>query len=108
MECTFAINSTAPGFVLIQGTFHTGKRLQLVHDKESHKGSVNITDLPTGKYSVTVYDKMNSNASAYTHDELLQITNEPTESSPSFNTSTTTFLSSSGIICIASYNDEIS
>ena len=74
-----------------------GKRLQLVHDKESYKGSVNIIDLPTREYNVTVYDEMSSTVYAYTHDELLQIINEPTGSSLSFDTSTSSVLSSPGI-----------
>ena len=98
VECTFAINSTAPGFVLIQdehSQYTINTTLQR-HEGDVSKGSVNITDLPAGEYRVTVYDEMSSTAYAYTHEELLQITNEPTGSSPSF-TSTTSVLSSPGI-----------
>ena len=95
MECTFAINSTAPGFVLIQDAMHNRKPLQqLVHGNESHKGSANITDLSTGEYNVTVYDEMSSTTYAYTQHELLRITNELSGSSPSLNASTTSVLSS--------------
>ena len=60
MECTFAINSTAPGFVLIQdehSQYTINTTLQR-HEGDVSKGSVNITDLPTGEYNVTVYDEM--------------------------------------------------
>ena len=60
MECTFAINSTAPGFVLIQdehSQYTINTTLQR-HEGDVSKGSVNITDLPTGEYRVTVYDEM--------------------------------------------------
>ena len=60
VECTFAINSTAPGFVLIQdehSQYTINTTLQR-HEGDVSKGSVNITDLPTGEYRVTVYDEM--------------------------------------------------
>ena len=60
MECTFAINSTAPGFVLIQdehSQYTINTTLQR-HEGDVSKGSVNITDLPTGEYRVIVYDEM--------------------------------------------------
>ena len=60
MECTFAINSTAPGFVLIQdehSQYTINTTLQR-HEGDVSKGSVNITDLPTGEYRVTVYDQL--------------------------------------------------
>ena len=60
VECTFAINSTAPGFVLIQdehSQYTINTTLQR-HEGDVSKGSVNITDLPTGEYNVTVYDEM--------------------------------------------------
>ena len=63
MECTFAINSTAPGFVLIQdehSQYTINTALQR-HEGDVSKGSVNITDLPTGEYNVTVYDEMEDN-----------------------------------------------
>ena len=60
MECTFAINSTAPGFVLIQdehSQYTINTTLQR-HEGDVSKGSVNITDLPAGEYNVTVYNEM--------------------------------------------------
>ena len=60
VECTFAINSTAPGFVLIQDerSQYTINTTLQQHEGDVSKGSVNITDLPTGEYRVTVYDEM--------------------------------------------------
>ena len=79
MECTFAINSTAPGFVLIQdehSQYTINTTLQR-HEGDASKGSVNITDLPTGEYRVTVYDEMkdymNNISPTYIHQTLLQI-----------------------------------
>ena len=60
MECTFAINSTAPGFVLIQdehSQYTINTTLQR-HEGDVSKGSVNITDLPAGEYRVTAYDQL--------------------------------------------------
>ena len=78
VECTFAINSTAPGFVLIQdehSQYTINTTLQR-HEGDVSKGSVNITDLPTGEYRVTVYDEMedylNNMTLAYLH-EILQV-----------------------------------
>ena len=79
MECTFAINSTAPGFVLIQdehSQYTINTTLQR-HEGDVSKGSVNITDLPTGEYRVTVYDQLedysNDTNPAYIHQTLLQV-----------------------------------
>ena len=58
VECTFAINSTAPGIVVIQddqSQYTINKTLQRLQ-QDSDKGSVNITGLPAGEYSVRVYD----------------------------------------------------
>ena len=82
VECTFAINSTAPGFVLIQdehSQYTINTTLQR-HEGDVSKGSVNITDLPTGdiEYRVIVYDEMedylnNTNPAAYTKQNLVQV-----------------------------------
>ena len=75
VECTFAINSTAPGIVVIQddqSQYTINKTLQ----RDSDKGSVNITGLPAGEYSVRVYDNMadqNDEDFAYEHSQILQI-----------------------------------
>ena len=74
MECTFAINSTAPGIVVIQddqSQYTINKTLQ-------QDGSVNITGLPAGEYSVRVYDNniispATDTAAAYEHSQLLHI-----------------------------------
>ena len=77
VECTFAINSTAPGIVVIQddqSQYTINKTLQrLVQD--SDKGSVNITGLPAGEYSVRVYDNSpaTDTSAAYQHFELVHI-----------------------------------
>ena len=79
VECTFAINSTAPGFVLIQDEHsqYTINTTLQQHEGDVSKGSVNITDLPTGEYRVTVYDEMEESGMeemvAYKHPESLQI-----------------------------------
>ena len=57
VECTFAINSTAPGIVVIQddqSQYTINKTLQRLLLQDSDKGSVNITGLPAGEYSVSV------------------------------------------------------
>ena len=76
MECTFAINSTAPGFVLIQDE-HSQYTINTTLRQNVSEGSVNITDLPAGEYRVTVYDEMedylNNTKPAYRHHGLLQI-----------------------------------
>ena len=54
VECTFAINSTAPGIVVIQDDQNIDNTTLV---RNGDKGSVNITDLPAGKYNVRVYDR---------------------------------------------------
>ena len=76
VECTFAINSTSPGFLLIQDEhYHINTTLQrLVSDQ--WKGFVNITGLPAGEYSVTVFDNMEdyiNNNPAYVYPDLIHI-----------------------------------
>ena len=110
VECTFAINSTAPGFVLIQdehSQYTINTTLQR-HEGDVSKGSVNITDLPAGEYSVTVYDEMEESTMkdkvAYKHSESLQI-------SQIHNPHPTSTLSVSSVhqtgttyTCVATYN----
>ena len=90
MECTFAINSTAPGIVVIQddqSQYTINKTLQRLQ-QDSDKGSVNITGLPAGEYSVRVYDNniispaTDTAAAAYEHSQLLHIMGPPTGTSP--------------------------
>ena len=89
VECTFAINSTAPGIVVIQddqSQYTINKTLQrLVQD--SDKGSVNITGLPAGEYSVRVYDNSpaTDTSAAYQHSQLVHIM-ELHQSSPTTST----------------------
>ena len=81
VECPFAINSTAPGIVVIQddqSQYTINKTLQRLQ-QDSDKGSVNITGLPAGEYSVRVYDNniispaTDTAAAAYEHSQLLHI-----------------------------------
>ena len=88
MECTFAINSTAPGIVVIQddqSQYTTNKTLQRLL-QDSDKGSVNITGLPAGEYSVRVYDNSpatDSTSAAYQHSQLIHIMELPSPYSSS-------------------------
>ena len=87
VECTFAINSTAPGIVVIQdGQYTINKTLQRLL-QDSDKGSVNITGLPAGEYSVRVYDNSpatSDTSTAYQHSQLIHIVELPSSSlSPS-------------------------
>ena len=80
VECTFAINSTAPGIVVIQDAadqsqYTINKTLQRLL-QDSDKGSVNITGLPAGEYSVRVYDNSpatDGTSAAYQHSQLIHI-----------------------------------
>ena len=90
VECTFAINSTAPGIVVIQDAadqsqYTINKTLQRLL-QDSDKGSVNITGLPAGEYSVRVYDNSpatDGSSAAYQHSQLIHIMElpSPTQSS---------------------------
>ena len=88
VECTFVINSTAPGIVVIQddqSQYTINKTLQRLL-QDSDKGYVNITGLPAGEYSVRVYDNSlatDSTSAAYQHAQLIHIM-EP-QHSPSSN-----------------------
>ena len=78
VECTFAINSTAPGIVVIQddqSQYTINKTLQRLL-QDSDKGSVNITGLPAGEYSVRVYDNSpatDSTSAAYQQFSVIGI-----------------------------------
>ena len=95
VECTFAINSTAPGIVYIviqddQNIDYT----TLVRNGD--KGSVNITGLPAGEYNVRVYDNMEDNSPAYEHCIILRTPPSPSPSSiPSPASTSTAYASSS-------------
>ena len=86
VECTFAINSTAPGIVVIQddqSLYTINKTLQRLL-QDSDKGSVNITGLPAGEYRVRVYDNSpatDSTSAAYQHSQLVHIMELPKPSS---------------------------
>ena len=90
VECTFAINSTAPGIVVIQddqSQYTINKTLQRLL-QDSDKGSVNITGLPAGEYSVRVYDNSpatDSTSAAYQHSQLIHIMGLPSSSPTSSN-----------------------
>ena len=74
VECTFAINSTAPGIVVIQddlSQYTTNRTLQRLSG--DIRGSVNITDLPAGEYSVTVFDEPEDTRPAYEHHSYILI-----------------------------------
>ena len=105
MECTFAINSTAPGFVVIQddqSQYTINKTLQRLL-QDSDKGSVNITGLPAGEYSVRVYDNSpatDSTSGTYQHSQLIHIV-EISSPYPSSNISS--IILPSGMSCIVLY-----
>ena len=77
VKCTFFINSTAAGLVVVENDEETfiGALHRLADDKD--RGSVNITGLPAGEYSVRVYDGkidfVNDKEPAYEHFETLYI-----------------------------------
>ena len=64
---------------------------------DSDKGSVNITGLPAGEYSVRVYDNIidyvDGSEPAYEHFETLHISSLPTAASHTISPSSTTLLS---------------
>ena len=67
MECTFATNSTALGFVLVRDEHSRYTINATLQRHESDKGSVKINDLPAGVYSVSVYDQLEDTNPACTH-----------------------------------------
>ena len=85
VECTFAINSAAPGIVVIQddqSQYTINKTLQRLL-QDSDKRSVNITGLPAGEYSVRVYDNSpatDNTSAAYQHSQLVHIMELPSSS----------------------------
>ena len=90
VECTFAINSTAPGIVVIQddqSQYTINKTLQRLQ-QDSDKGSVKFTGLPAGEYSVRVYDYAEENSPAYQRSLLLCMV--PLLLSPTYSSSTVT------------------
>ena len=104
VECTFAINSTAPGIVVIQddqSQYTINKTLQRLL-QDSDKGSVNITGLPAGEYSVRVYDNSpatDSTSAAYQHS-LIYIMELP---SPCPSSIISSIILPSGMSCIVLY-----
>ena len=100
MECTFAINSTAPGFVVIQDehsqyTINTTLQRQI---NENHKGSTNITGIQRGNYTVSVHDEVEDRQSAYEMQvQLVGVpVTQPVDSHSSYTTSVMPVLFSSG------------
>ena len=105
VECTFAINSTAPGFVLIQdehSQYTINTTLQR-HEGDVSKGSVNITDLPTGEYRVTVYDlveDLDDNVlPAYVNPKLMEVV-PLTNPNPSTTSTISLVLETGTFMCI--------
>ena len=112
VECTFAINSTAPGIVVIQddqSQYTINKTLQRLL-QDSDKGSVNITGLPAGEYSVRVYDNSpatDSTSAAYQHSQLIHIMGLPQGSSNPYPSSVLSYITlPSGMSCIVLYTHE--
>ena len=82
-----------------QSQYTINKTLQRLL-QDSDKGSVNITGLPAGEYSVRVYDNIidyiNGSEPAYEHFETLHISSHST--APSHTISRSSTILSSGII----------
>ena len=94
VECRFAVNSTAlSGIVVIKDEHDQPikeKELNIKHG--NNMKSVKIPDLPTGNYSVSVYDNIEDNQPAYQHPEFLNIVAHsptPTPSTTVVHTGTT-------------------
>ena len=75
VECRFAINSSAlSGIAVITDELDRPiKEEELSIKHGNNMRSVNITDLPTGKYKASVYDNIENNQPAYQHTEFLKI-----------------------------------
>ena len=71
------------------------KELNIKHG--NNMKSVNITDLPTGNYSVSVYDNIEDDQPAYNHPEFLKIVAH----SPTPTPSTTVVHTGTTCCCIA-------
>ena len=85
VECRFAVNSTAlSGIVVIKDEHDQPikeKELNIKHG--NNMKSVNITDLLTGNYSVSVYDNIEDDQPAYNHPEFLNIVAHSSTPTPS-------------------------
>ena len=99
VKCIFFINSTVTGLVVVENDEETFNRTLHKLPGDSDKGSVNITGLPAGEYSVRVYDNkidfVNNMEPAYEHFEKLHISPLPTAASRTISPSSATL--SSGI-----------
>ena len=75
VECRFAVNATVrSGIAVIKDEHDEEMRDQELNIKHGNNmKSVNITDLPTGKYKVSVYDSIEDDQPAYQHPEFLKI-----------------------------------
>ena len=75
VECRFAVNATALSGIVVVKDEHDQptkeKELNIKHG--NNMKSVNITDLPTGNYRVSVYDSIEDNQPAYQYPEFLKI-----------------------------------
>ena len=76
VKCTFFINSTATGFVVVDNE-QSQEAFNRTLLNYGGKGSVNISDLPAGEYSVRVYDDktdfVNGKSPAYEHFQSIHI-----------------------------------
>ena len=94
----FFINSTATGLAVVGNDEETFNMTLLKLPDDSDKGSVNITGLPAGEYSVRVYDSMidfaNGMEPAYEHSETFHILSSlPTAASRTISPTSATLLS---------------
>ena len=65
--------------------------------------SVNITDLPTGNYSVSVYDNIEDNQPAYQHPEFLNIVAHSPTPTPSTTVVTRAQYAPGLCVCVRLY-----